>query len=703
MYDIIKVQCKRIQYREVFMKEYKTKNLRNIALLGHLGSGKTSLTESLLNVSGVTVNKGEVERKNTKSDFLVEEQTRGSSMQTSLIPIESNDCKLNFLDVPGNDELISELYHALEVVKGAVILIDATKGVEVGTERVWNEIRRRRIPAVLFINKMDKENIDYEALLEDIRTKLGKRAVPFTYPIGRKEDFEGFVNVVEMKARIYNGKTCEDAEIWEEKQPKVDQLREMIMESVAETSEELLEKYFGGETITDEEITKALNYAIINGELTPVLVGSVLKNIGVNTLLKMLIDFLPSPDLLKELEAKKVDSDEVVHIKTEDTEAFSGFVFKTMIDPFIGTISFIKINSGTLKPGDEVYHAQTNSTLKINTLMTMIGKEQIPIDIAHAGDIVVTTKLDELKTGHTLSDPKHKVVFDTIDLPTPVIYQAIEPEHEKDEDKISMALTKLNIEDPSFDIRRNKETGQLLIGGYGISHIKYITDRMKNLYKVSVSFEEQKIVYRETIKKKGIGEGKHRKQSGGAGQFGHVFIRFEPTEEEFVFAEEVFGGAVPKSYFPAVEKGLIRTFEKGPLAGFPVIHVKATLYDGSYHSVDSNEISFVMAADLAFKAALPEIEPTILEPILHLTITVKEAYVGDVMGDMNKRRGRILGMDQADGYTVITAYVPEAEVTTYAIDLKAMTQGSGQFERKFDRYEEVPQHLQAKIIEQYKK
>lgn len=703
MYDIIKVQCKRIQYREVFMKEYKTKNLRNIALLGHLGSGKTSLTESLLNVSGVTVNKGEVERKNTKSDFLVEEQTRGSSMQTSLIPIESNDCKLNFLDVPGNDELISELYHALEVVKGAVILIDATKGVEVGTERVWNEIRRRRIPTVLFINKMDKENIDYEALLEDIRTKLGKRAVPFTYPIGRKEDFEGFVNVVEMKARIYNGKTCEDAEIWEEKQPKVDQLREMIMESVAETSEELLEKYFGGETITDEEITKALNYAIINGELTPVLVGSVLKNIGVNTLLKMLIDFLPSPDLLKELEAKKVDSDEVVHIKTEDTEAFSGFVFKTMIDPFIGTISFIKINSGTLKPGDEVYHAQTNSTLKINTLMTMIGKEQIPIDIAHAGDIVVTTKLDELKTGHTLSDPKHKVVFDTIDLPTPVIYQAIEPEHEKDEDKISMALTKLNIEDPSFDIRRNKETGQLLIGGYGISHIKYITDRMKNLYKVSVSFEEQKIVYRETIKKKGIGEGKHRKQSGGAGQFGHVFIRFEPTEEEFVFAEEVFGGAVPKSYFPAVEKGLIRTFEKGPLAGFPVIHVKATLYDGSYHSVDSNEISFVMAADLAFKAALPEIEPTILEPILHLTITVKEAYVGDVMGDMNKRRGRILGMDQTDGYTVITAYVPEAEVTTYAIDLKAMTQGSGQFERKFDRYEEVPQHLQAKIIEQYKK
>ena len=685
------------------MKEYKTKNLRNIALLGHLGSGKTSLTESLLNVSGVLSTKGEVERKNTKSDFLVEEQTRGSSMQTSLIPIEAHDCKLNFLDVPGNDELISELYHALEVVKGAVILIDATKGVEVGTERVWNEIRRRRIPAVLFINKMDKENIDYEALLEDIRTKLGKRAVPFTYPIGRKEDFEGFVNVVEMKARIYNGKTCEDAEIWEEKKPKVDQLREMIMESVAETSEELLDKYFGGEEITSEEITTALNHSIINGELTPVLVGSVTKNIGVNTLLRMLTKFLPSPDELRELEATKVGTEDIIEVKTLETEPFSGFVFKTMIDPFVGTISFIKVNSGTLSVGDELYHAQGDSNVKINTLMTLIGKDQIPIEIAYAGDIVVTTKLDQLKTGHTLSDPKRKIVFDTVKLPTPVIYQAIEPEDEKDEDKISMALTKLNIEDPSFDIQRNKETGQLLIGGYGISHIKYITDRMKNLYKVSISFEEQKIVYRETIKKKGIGEGKHKKQSGGAGQFGHVVIRFEPTEKDFEFAEEVFGGSVPRSYFPAVEKGLVRSFEKGPLAGFPVIHVKATLYDGSYHSVDSNEISFVMAADLAFKAALKEIQPTILEPILYLTITVKEAYVGDVMGDMNKRRGRILGMDQADGYTVITAYVPEAEVTTYAIDLKAMTQGSGQFERRFDRYEEVPQHLQSKIIEQYKK
>ncbi|VEU82736.1 elongation factor G [Acholeplasma hippikon] len=685
------------------MKDYRTDALRNIALLGHQGSGKTSLAESLLYVSGVVNKKGEVEKKNTKSDFLIEEQTRGTSMQTSLIPVEWNDCKLNFLDVPGNDELVGELYHALEVVKGAVILIDATKGVEVGTEAVWREIRKRHIPAVLFINKMDKENINYEKLLEDIREKLGKKAVPFTYPIGRKEDFEGFVNVVEMKARIYNGVECVDAEIWEEKMPKVAALNEMIMESVAETSEELLEKYLGGEKLSIEEVKKALHDNIINGELTPVLVGSVTKNIGVQTLLKMLIDFAPSPDELKPLEALNVETNQHETIKTVSSNPFSGFVFKTMVDPFIGTISFIKINSGTLKVGDEVYHERTQSLMKINTLMTLIGKDQIPITEAFAGDIVVTTKLDNLRTDDTLSTVKQKLRFEKVILPTPVIYKALHPHDKNDEDKISMALSRLNVEDPSFDLVRNKETGQLLIGGYGLSHISYIAERMKSLFKVGVDFEDQKIVYRETIKKKGEGEGKHKKQSGGAGQYGHVKITFEPSEMDFEFHENVFGGAVPKSYFPAVEKGLIKTFEKGPLAGFPVIKVKSTLFDGSYHDVDSNEISFVLAADLAFKNALDKVQPTILEPILKLSISVKEAYVGDVMGDLNKRRGRILGMDQLDGFTIITAEVPEAEVVSYAIDLKAMTQGSGRFEREFIRYDEVPQHLQPKIIEQYKK
>lgn len=685
------------------MKSFRTMALRNIALLGHVGSGKTSLSESLLYVSGGISKKGEVEKKSTKSDFLAEEHARMSSTQTSLIPVLFNDCKLNFLDVPGNDELTNELYHALEVVKGAVILVDANKGVEVGTELVWDEIRKRHIPSIIFVNKMDKENVEFEKILDDIRNKLGKRAAPFAYPIGRDADFEGFVNVVEMKARIYDGEKCVDAEIWDEKLPKVEELNEMIMETVAETSEELLEKYLGGEKISLEEIKKALHENILNGEIIPVIVGSATKNIGVETLLNMLVDYLPSPGELKELEATLVKTNETVKVKTEMDAPFSGFVFKTMVDPFIGTISFIKVNSGVVKAGDEVYHAQGDTTIKMPNLFTYMGKESIPVEEVNAGDVFVITKQDSLRTGDTLSDNKERVVFPKVSLPTPVIYKAIHPQNKKDEDKISMALNRLNIEDPSFDIVRNKETGQLLIGGYGISHINYIVDRMSNIYKVSVDFEDQKIVYRETIKKKGEGEGKHRKQSGGAGQFGHVYIRFEPTEEDFVFAEEIFGGAVPKGYFPAVEKGLLKTFERGPLAGFPVIGVKATLFDGSYHSVDSNEISFVQAADLAFKAALSSINPTILEPILKLSIRVKEAYVGDVMGDMNKRRGRILGMDQQDNATIITAEVPEAEVVSYAIDLKAMTQGSGKFEREFIRYEEVPQNLIPKIIEEYKK
>ncbi|MFA5692450.1 MAG: EF-Tu/IF-2/RF-3 family GTPase, partial [Acholeplasmataceae bacterium] len=437
--------------------------------------------------------------------------------------------------------------------------------------------------------------------------------------------------------------------------------------------------------------------------IIPVIVGSATKNIGVETLLNMLIDYLPSPDELKELEAKDTKTNEIVKLRTSNDEPFSGFVFKTMVDPFIGTISFIKVNSGVANSGMEVYHSGSDSVIKLPNLQSYLGKEGSQVDTVNAGDIFVVTKVDQLKTGDTISDPKNRIVFDKVLLPTPVIYKAISPQNKKDEDKISMALNRLNIEDPSFDIVRNKETGQLLIGGYGISHINYIIERMSNIYKVAVDFHEPKIVYRETIKRKGEGEGKHRKQSGGAGQFGHVYIRFEPTEEDFVFAEEIFGGAVPRSYFPAVEKGLVKTFEKGPLAGFPVIRVKATLYDGSYHSVDSNEISFVQAADLAFKAALKTIEPTILEPILKLSIRVKEAYVGDVMGDMNKRRGRILGMDQQDNATIITAEVPEAEVVSYAIDLKAMTQGSGKFEREFVRYEEVPANIIPKIIEEYKK
>src|SRR5690554_605708 len=684
------------------MKSFATKNIRNIAIIGHQGTGKTTLSEALLFVAKMIDKKGEVEKKSTVSDFLPEEQNKLSSLSLSMIPVIWNDYKLNFLDLPGGDEFVGDLNQALEVVKGAVLVIDATKGVEVGTERVWKEIRKRHIPAVLFINKMDKENIQFEKLLEDIRTKLGKKAVPFCWPIGRSENFEGFVNVVEMKARIFDGKESHDAPIWDEKKPKIDELRSMMLESVAETSEELLDLYLAGEEIPEEQIKIGLREGVMNGELTPVIVGSATKTVGVRTLLNMLVDYLPAPDDLEPLEARDVKTGETVLRHTQDSEPFSGYVFKTMVDPFMGVINIVKINSGVLTNGMEVAITNKGDKKKISNLFILRGKTQIECDTASAGDIVAVAKLD-LQTGDTLSDMKQQVLYDGVANVTPVIYVAISPKNRNDEDKISNALQRLNIEDPTFVIVRNKETEQLLIGGQGMTHIGYILERMKNMFKVEVDVEDQKVVYRETIKKVAVGEGKHKKQSGGAGQFGHVFIRFEPYTENFAFESEVVGGAVPKGYFPAVEKGLIETFEHGPLAGFPVIKVKAVLFDGSYHDVDSNEISFKLAASLAFKNAVPNLGATILEPIEQVEVRIKEQYVGDVMGDINKRRGRVLGLDQEDNYQIIHAEVPQAEITKYAIDLKAMTQGSGQFTRQFLRYEEVPHFLIDKIVEAYKK
>lgn len=685
------------------MKEYNTKEIRNIAILGHQGSGKTSISESMLYVSKAIEKKGEVEKKNTVSDYLVEEQNKLTSLSLSLLPVEWNDHKFNFIDVPGSDEFVGDLNQALEVVKGAVILIDAVKGVEVGTERVWSEIRKRHIPAILYVNKMDKENVKFEQVLEDIREKLGKKAVPFCWPIGHEENFEGFVNVIEMKARIFDGKDSHDAEIWEEKKPKVEELHNMILESVAETSEELLDLYLSGEEIPEAKVKEALRTGIINGELTPVIVGSATKTIGVRTLLNMLFDYLPAPNELSPLTAKDAKTGQEVTRHTSDDEPFSAYVFKTTVDPFLGAINILKVNSGTLKTGQEVVIANKGENKKLTNVFGVRGKSQISCDIFHAGDMAAVAKIDGIETGDTLTDPKSQIIYESVKNPTSVIYIAVHPKNKNDEDKISMALNRLNLEDPTFEVKRNKETAQLLLGGQGMTHLGYVLERMKTMFKVDVDIEDQKIVYRETIKKTVQAEGKHKKQSGGAGQFGHVWIKFEPSDKDFEFAEDVFGGAVPRNYFPAVEKGLLETLENGPLAGFPVINIKATLYDGSYHPVDSNEISFKLAAALAFKEATKTAQPTILEPIVKVQVTVKDQFVGDVMGDMNKRRGRVLGMEQSEGFQVVIAEVPESEIVKYSIDLKAMTQGSGSFTREFLRYEEVPHQLIDKIVEVYKK
>lgn len=680
--------------------EYKRENLKTVGILGHLGCGKTSLAESLLFQGKSITQKGEVEKKNTISDYLDEEQNKQTSFNTSILPVYYHDFKINFLDTPGSDEFEAEINYDLAIMDAAILVLDATKGVEVGTVRIWRKLIKKHIPTMIYVNKMDKENVKFENVLEDIRQKLGKKAVPFCWPIGREKDFQGFVNVLEMKARLYNesiGK-CQDAEIWEEKRPKIEELRTMINESVAETDEALLDKYFMGEELTEDEIREGLKTGVSNGDLMPVLVGSAIKNIGVNTLLKMIVNYLPNEK--NEKMANTLDNN-LVEVKPEDP--FSAIIFKTIVDPFLGTINIFKVISGSIEQGQDVYVPNVDQTIKINLLFTLMGKMQFPVQRLNAGDIGMFSKIN-LETGFTLCDSKRKIIFDKVKIPLPTMYLAIEPEQKKDEDKMSQALAKMLLEDPSLEIKRNSETAQLLIGGQGLTELGFVFDKMKRIYKVNLKTDDPKVVYRETIKKMTSAQGKYKKQSGGAGQYGDVWIRFEPSENEFEFQEEVFGGSVPKNYFPAVEKGLRETFVKGPLAGYPVINVKATLYDGSYHPVDSSELAFKMAASLAFKEATKTCKPTILEPIIKVEVLVSSEYIGDIIGDLNKRRGRVLGMEPLVGEDIqlVTALVPEAEILKYTIDLKALTQGNGHFRRYFDHYEEVPEYLIDKIVQDSK-
>ncbi len=689
------------------MREYHSKAIRNVAILGHLGCGKTTLSESFLFACGAIDKKGEVERKNTVGDYTIEEQTRQTTLSASLIPAEWKDYKINFIDVPGSEELIGELDNVLQVVKGAILVIDASKGVEVGAERCWEELRKRNIPTMIFLNKMDKEGVKYEALIDQLKEKFGKRVAPFCYPLGKQDQFDGFAMVVENKAKLYKDGIMIDGEIYDDKKAKCEEIYNSMCEAVAETSEEMMDKYFSGEPLSTEEVKTGLRTSVLSGDVYPVFVGSATKNIGVSTMLDMVIDYLPAPDDLKAVEVTDFNTKQRVKRETKDSEPLAAFVFKTIVDPFVGTINLFKIYSGVVRTGMDAYISNIDETIKMPQIFSMMGKTQLNIDAAYAGDIIAVSKLPELQTGYTICDKKNAVLFDKVEYATPVIYTAITPKQKQDEEKISAALQKISQEDPTFEFKRNPETSQLLIGGQGVLHIGYILDKLKNSFKVEVGTEDPKIVYRETIRGKTLGEkgvqGRHKKQSGGAGQFGDVWIKFAPSDQDFEFTEEVFGGAVPKNYFPAVEKGLQKALEKGPLAGFPVIGVKATLVDGSYHPVDSNEISFVLAAGLAWQAAIKEVKPTILEPIMEVKVVIKNEYVGTVMGDMSKRRGRILGQDDdGAGKTIITAEVPEAEIIKYATELKAMTQASGRFSRTFLRYDVAPEDKIKRIIEENK-
>ena len=673
--------------------------IRNVAILGHQSSGKTTLVESLAYVSKLIPQKGEVEKRNTLSDYSADEQKRGSSIQTAVIPLKYDGYKVNLLDIPGNDDFISEAIGAIGAVKGAVLVIDASIGVQVGAIKHYKLLRKKGVPTFIFVNKMDKEDVKFDEVLDEIREKLGKEVISFCYPLGHEKSFDGFANAVDLKAHIFNGKECVEAEIYPDKMDKVMELHNVIVEEVAKTDDALLEKFFGGEEFTTEEIRTALRVGVLNGELTPLIVGSATKNIGVQTLLNMFISYLPNPNDLKPMEAHDEDGKEK-QVPTSVNEPFSAYVFKTVVDQYTGTINMIKVCSGVLHVGDEVY--VNGSTQKVSMLYEMCGKKLDNITELSAGDIGAVTRLDNVRSGDSLSSPKAVTIFKPAKFPTAVIFKAILLNNKNDESKLGPALAKMQLEDPSLEVKRNNETKQQLLGGLSESHIAYALEKLNSVYKIALSTEKMKIIYRESIKGTAEGDGRYVKQSGGSGFYGVVKMRFEPNDEN-VFAEEVFGGAVPKNYFPAVEKGFFEALNNGLLAGFPVIGVKGVLVDGKYHPVDSNEQAFKMAGILAFKDAYLKCKPIILEPIMRIKVNADTAYTGNILSDLNTRRARIQNIEEKEhGVQEIEALVPEAEIIDYVTKLKSLTQASGFFNREFEGYEELPEYLKDKVIAENK-
>jgi len=676
------------------MEFYDATHIRNIAVLGHQGSGKTTLVESIAAITGLIPEKGSVEKKTTISDYTPAEQKRGGSVQLSVVPVRHKGYKLNLIDIPGNDDFISEVIGVTGVVKGAILVIDASVGVQVVTIKHWKELRARGIPTFIYINKMDKENIDFDDVMAQIREKFGSSAIAFCYPLGHDSGFDGFANAIDMKAHIFNGKTCVEAEIFPDKKAKVQELHDAIVEEVAKTDDALLEKFFEGEEFSLEEVEAALKKGVLAGELVPIIVGSAAKDIGVETLLQMCISYLPNPADLKPLEATDEAGNPVVR-ETNDNAPFSGLVFKTIIDPYSGVINILKVCSGVLHVGDDVY--VNGGTQRVSMLYEMCGKKLDSVDEVHAGDICAVTRLDKVGYSDTLSFPKDIAVYKRAKYPTAVIFKAIIA-NKNDESKLGPALAKMQMEDACIEVKRNNETKQLLLGGVSDTHIDYVIDKLKTVYKIPVETEKMKVVYRESIKGRAEGDGRYVKQSGGSGFYGVVKMRFEPAEEN-EFAEEVFGGVVPKNYFPAVEKGFYEALNSGLLAGFPVIGVKGVLIDGKYHPVDSNELAFKMAGILAFKDAYPKCRPIILEPILRVRVSVESKYIGAVLSDLNTRRARVQNIEEKEfGTQEVEVLIPEAEVIDYTTALKSITQASGSFTREFVSYEEVPESLKEKVI-----
>jgi len=653
--------------------------------------------------SGAIQRLGSVEDGTTTSDYDPLEVERHMGINLSLLPIEWQGVKLNLIDTPGYADFAGEVRSGLRVTEGAIVVVCAASGVEVGTERVWSDAEKASLPRLIFINKMDRDNANFLSTLEGIQATLSPRCLPLQLPIGSQKDFQGIIDLVTMKA--YIGADSQEAEIPSALKEQAEASREKLIETAVEIDDELINKYLEGEAVNNEEIFAAVKKSTLAGKLVPVFVGSTLQGIGTQQFLNGICYCLPSPEERDAFVAKNVSTGEQEEIKTDSSSPLASLVFKTSADPYVGKLSYFRVYSGVITSNSQVWNANKNSMERIGQLFTMLGKNQQTMQQVAAGDIGAVARLNLTTTGDTLCAREHPVIFSGIEFPEANFSMAIQPQTKGDLDKMSTVLPRICEEDPSLQTRREADTNEFIISGVGDSHLEIVKGKMHRKFGVEVKLDTPKIPYKETITMSTKAEYKHRKQSGGHGQYGHVLLELEPLPRAggFEFAEKVFGGAIPRNYIPSVEKGVNEAKQEGVLAGYPLVDVKVTLYDGSFHPVDSSDIAFKIAAAQALKKGLSQGQPVLIEPIMNLTITVPETYTGDIASDLNTKRGRVLGMNPGGGVNVIEAQAPYAELLRYAIDLRSMTQGRGHFAMEFDHYEEVPAHLSQKIIAATKK
>lgn len=690
------------------MERVPLEKTRNIGIMAHIDAGKTTTTERILYYTGVTYKIGEVHEGTAVMDWMVQEQERGITITSAATTCFWKDHRINIIDTPGHVDFTIEVERSLRVLDGAVAVFDAVAGVEPQSETVWRQANKYGVPRIAFMNKMDRVGADFFMSVKTMIDRLGANPVPIQIPIGAEDKFRGPIDLVRGKAIYFDDETLgakyvED-DIPQELLPKAIEYREKMLEALADVDENIMEKFLGGEEITEEEIRRAIRKGTIEMKITPVLCGSAFKNKGVQMLLDAIVDYLPSPlDIPPVRGTNPVDGSEIER-KASPDEPFAALAFKIMTDPYVGQLTFIRVYSGVLSAGSYVYNSTKDTKERIGRLLRMHANKREEVKEVAAGDIAAAVGLKNTLTGDTLCDEKAPIVLEAIEFPEPVISVAIEPKTKADQEKLSQSLTKLAQEDPSFRVSFDEETGQTIIAGMGELHLEIIVDRLLREFKVSANVGKPQVAYKETIRAAAKAEGKFVRQSGGRGQYGHVVIEIEPAEtgKGFEFVNKIVGGTIPKEYIPAVEKGIKEALDSGVLAGYPVVDVKATLFDGSYHEVDSSEMAFKIAASMAFKEATKKAKPVLLEPIMSVEVVTPEEYMGDVMGDLNARRGKIQSMEKRGNSQVIRAEVPLSEMFGYATDLRSKTQGRATYTMQFSRYEEVPKNISDAIIAKVK-